>query len=253
MGTFLFEDIVFGPVKSRRLGISLGINVLPGDSKLCNYNCIYCECGFSKYAKYNDIPDADRIIKAMEIRLESIKKQSLKIDAITFAGNGEPSLHPEFPRIMEETVRLRNKYLQNVNIVVLTNATRIENVKVAKALNIADKALLKIDTLIQEDFEKINCPTEKIDIVRLPEIIKKNIDNIYIQTMFFKYKDFDNTREESLQKYIEAVRFLNPIQIMIYSVARDTPVSGIVKVGKDTLDIIGQRLKEIGIDVLITE
>jgi wyosine [tRNA(Phe)-imidazoG37] synthetase (radical SAM superfamily) len=252
MGTFLFEDIVFGPVKSRRLGVSLGINVLPGESKLCNYNCIYCECGFSKFARYEDLPSAKKIISRIEASLKTISMERIKIDAITFAGNGEPTMHPDFPLIMEKTIQLRNKYLSDVNIVVLTNATRLENIEILNALNKADKALLKIDTLIQKDFDKVNCPVEDIDITRLPMIIKNGIDNIYIQTMFFRYRDFDNTCKDSLDIYIDAIKFLKPLQVMIYSVARDTPVRGIERVNQEELIIIGDRIRKTGTEVLIT-
>lgn len=256
MSTFLFDNIVFGPVISRRLGRSLGINILPIESKLCNYNCIYCECGFSKIYDFKSVPDINLISSAIENRFRELSVNKNTVDAITFAGNGEPTIHPEFAQIVDETIRLRDKYLSGTDIIVLTNATRLENIDVTKALNKIEKAILKIDTLIQDDFELINCPQENIIINQLPKKIKTHINNIYIQTMFFKAnfqgKNFDNTSQVSLSLYYQALSYLSPLQVMIYSIARNTPVNGLVKVDKNELETIGKHISNMGIDVLIT-
>lgn len=256
MGTFLFDDIIFGPVNSRRLGISLGINLLPKESKLCNYNCIYCECGLSKVENYNRIPSYTEIVSAMEENFRFLRENKLNIDAITFAGNGEPSLHPDFSKIVEKTIELRDIYLKGVDIIVLTNATLILNRDIAKALNMVDKAILKIDTVNEEDFLKINCPKENVEISDIILGIKKNINKIYIQTMFFRSTHagycFDNTTDQSLIAYLEMLDYLKPQQVMIYSIARDTPLAGLQKVSAEELERIGDSIRRRGINVLIT-
>ncbi len=256
MATFLFDEIIFGPVKSRRLGASLGINVLPAKSKLCNFNCVYCECGLSKKNKYSDMPDLKTIVEKMEDKFREINRNNYKIDAITFAGNGEPTIHPEFPKIIDETVKLRDKYLNGIDIVVLTNSTTLSEKKIVDSLNKTDKPIFKIDTLIQEDFEMINRPQKVVDVSQIPVLIKENINSAYIQTMFFKGwindRNFDNTADYSLNEYFKAVFFINPIQVMIYSIARDAPVCGLNKVSQNELEQIANKIRDNGIDVLVT-
>ncbi len=256
MGTFLFDGIVFGPVHSRRLGRSLGINILPDDSKLCNFNCVYCECGFSKFDKYEDIPDIELISENIESEFKTIKNKNIPVDVITFAGNGEPTLHLDFPEIINEIIRLRNKYMYGVEIAVLTNATKLSDKKISEALNLIEKPILKIDTVIQEDFELINCSKEKLNIGEIIDSIKNNINKMYIQTMFFraniKGRQFDNTSEDSVNKYLNTISFLKPLQVMIYSIARNTPMQGLEKISKSELDKIGENVKKMGFNVLIT-
>lgn len=256
MATFLFDEIIFGPVKSRRLGVSLGINVLPANSKLCNFNCVYCECGLSKISKYSDLPDLKTIVEKMEDKFREINRNNFKIDAITFAGNGEPTIHPKFSEIIDETVRLRDEYLKGIDIVVLTNATTLSENKIVDSLNKVDKPILKIDTLIQEDFELINRPHKNINVSMIPVLIKEKINSAYIQTMFFKGtindRIFDNTADHSLNEYFKAVFFINPVQVMIYSIARDTPICGLNKVTQNELEQIANKLRNNGIDVLVT-
>ena len=136
MATFLFNEIIFGPVKSRRLGVSLGINLLPPDRKICNFNCIYCECGWTLKENKGDIrlPSREDVFRALELKLSSMKEKSQTPDVITFAGNGEPTLHPGFPDIIDDTISLRNKYFPEAEIAVLSNSTAIGNPRIREAL-----------------------------------------------------------------------------------------------------------------------
>jgi wyosine [tRNA(Phe)-imidazoG37] synthetase (radical SAM superfamily) len=256
MATFLFEGIVFGPVSSRRLGKSLGVNIMPSESKMCNYNCIYCECGWSQDYDYDKIPNLEKFSISLEKHLSLIKTENEQVDVITFAGNGEPSLHPEFLEIVEETIRLRNIYLPNVKIAVLTNATRLEVPSVVEALNKVDYAILKIDTAIQRDYEMINCPNKNLKIVKIADLIKLKLNNAIIQTMFFKARvndfAFDNTSEESLIEYLNLLQNIAPKEVMIYSIARDTPMQGLQKIEFSELKKIGDRIQKLGIKTLIT-
>lgn len=159
MATFLFDKIVFGPVKSRRLGVSLGINLLPDDSKFCNYNCVYCECGFSDNSIKKTLPKAKEVKAALLSYLQKAGSETEIPDVITFAGNGEPTLHPEFVTIINDTIELRDKFFPHIKIAVLSNATRLDIPGIADALKKIDMPILKIDTMIQEDYEFINGPT----------------------------------------------------------------------------------------------
>lgn len=255
MGTFLFGDIVFGPVKSRRLGVSLGINLLPEDSKLCNYNCVYCECGWSLNENKSKVPGSNDVADSLESYLRD-QERSKKLDVITFAGNGEPSLHPEFSKIIDDTVLLRDKYAPNVKIAVLTNATRLSRKEVVESLKKIELPILKIDTVIQEDFEKANNPNTEIKILDIVENIKANFTKPIIQTMFFKGEidgfKFDNTRQDSLKLYFDALKEIDPDTVMIYSIARDTPMCGLSSVGMEELNKIGEAVENLGFKTIVT-
>ncbi len=255
MGTFLFDSIIFGPVSSRRLGKSLGINLLPADSKLCNFNCVYCECGWSLVEKKNKVPTYDDFAMSLEEYLQN-EPEALNLDVITFAGNGEPTLHPEFERIINKTKELRDKYVPNVKIAVLTNATRLDKENIAKTLQGIDMAILKLDTVIQVDFETVNCPTTKIKVDRIVEDILKYFKNPIIQTMFFKGningRKFDNTHEESFDLYMKTLKRISPDTVMIYSIARGTPMSGLESIEISKLESLGDEIRKAGFNTLVT-
>ncbi|MBO4613525.1 MAG: radical SAM protein [Bacteroidales bacterium] len=253
MATFLFDNIIFGPVKSRRLGNSLGVNLLPVNAKFCSFNCVYCECGWNSKGIKIELPRLGDIVPVME-KYFSENKQPL--DVITFAGNGEPTINPDFPEIVAETVRLRDKYLPNVKISVLTNASNLGNEKVVAALKMIDEPILKVDTFIQSDFELINQPASGLSIATIVDNIAGNFEHPIIQTMFLRGNIngtfFDNTTDESLRVYFETLKRLSPSQVMVYSIARETPLSGLQKVAPDELENIGAKIRSLGFNVLVT-
>ena len=253
MATFLFDNIIFGPVKSRRLGNSLGVNLLPVNAKFCSFNCVYCECGWNSKGVKIELPRLGDIVPVME-KYFSENKQPL--DVITFAGNGEPTINPDFPEIVAETVRLRDKYLPNVKISVLTNASNLGNEKVVSALKMIDEPILKVDTFIQSDFELINQPASGLSIATIVDNIAGNFEHPIIQTMFLRGNIngtfFDNTTDESLRVYFETLKRLNPLHVMVYSIARETPLSGLQKVVPDDLEKIGAKIRSLGFNVLVT-
>ncbi len=253
MSTFLFDNIIFGPVRSRRLGNSLGVNLLPVNAKFCTFNCVYCECGWNSKGIKIELPRLGDIVPVME-KYFSENKQPL--DVITFAGNGEPTINPDFPEIVAETVRLRNKYLPNVKISVLTNASNLGNEKVVAALKMIDEPILKVDTFIQSDFELINNPASGLSIATIVDNIARNFEHPIIQTMFMRGNIdgtfFDNTTDESLGVYFETLKRLNPSQVMVYSIARETPLSGLQKVAPDELEKIGAKIRSLGFNALVT-
>ena len=253
MATFLFDNIIFGPVKSRRLGNSLGVNLLPVNAKFCSFNCVYCECGWNSKGVKIELPRLGDIVPVME-KYFSENKQPL--DVITFAGNGEPTINPDFPEIVAETVRLRDKYLPNVKISVLTNASNLGNEKVVSALKMIDEPILKVDTFIQSDFELINQPASGLSIATIVDNIAGNFEHPIIQTMFLRGNIngtfFDNTTDESLRVYFETLKRLNPSQVMVYSIARETPLSGLQPVAPDELENIGAKIRSLGFNVLVT-
>lgn len=257
MSTFLFNEIIFGPVYSRRLGVSLGINLLPVTFKYCNFSCIYCECGWSltKEILKEDLSSRKLIAEQLEIQLKQWKEKAEKIDAITFAGNGEPTLHPEFSGIMEDTVRLRNEYFPAARIAVLTNATRINNPEIAGSLILADDCMLKLDAGTEETFQKINQPVDLITLDDITSYISQFPGRIAIQSMFIRKKSsqevIDNTTETELEKWLERLKKIKPDVVYIYSVARDTPSENVEKFFFNELENIANKVRSIGLKAVV--
>ena len=224
------EEVVFGPIRSRRLGSSLGINLLPEKGKICTFDCIYCECGWNKDG-HNDtqLPSAEKVRKALETKLQHCLAVNVPIDSITFSGDGEPTINPEFPQIIDDTIRLRNQYYPNSKITVLSNATMGHKPEVFNALRKVDNPTMKIDAPTNELIEKINHPAPGYDIHRVVEALKQFKGDFILQTMFLKSKDFDSSSPEVLNGWMEIVRTLKPREVMVYTIDRPTPEEGLQK------------------------
>lgn len=259
MATFLFDEIIFGPVMSRRLGNSLGINLLPVAKKVCNFNCLYCECGLTDYSateKDTRLPLRKEIQEKLELTLIDISGKGKIIDTITFAGNGEPTLHPSFPQIINDTITLRDKYYPDAGIAVLSNATLIGNDAIREALQKIEYNILKLDSAIESTIRQINCPKGEFSINQLINQLSAFNDNLTIQTLFVKgsYKgySFDNSTDEELEAWLHAIRKINPQLVMVYTFARDTPIDTISKISEKKLHYIASKVIEIGIPATIS-
>ncbi|MGV8092227.1 MAG: radical SAM protein [Mangrovibacterium sp.] len=258
MSTFLFDKIIFGPVKSRRLGVSLGINLLPADSKVCSFNCIYCECGWTprKREKKAELPARTTVAQKLEEQLQSMKKAGKLPDVITFAGNGEPTLHPEFAGIIDDTIMLRNKLAPDCRVAVLSNSSMIDREPVFQALLKVDDNILKLDSAIRETVELLDCPMGNFHLDQIIRQLARFGQHAIIQTMFVRgmYKDLyiDNTTEKELTAWIEAIKTIGPRQVMIYTIARDTPTEGLVKVPLKELNRIAGLVHAAGFDVQVS-
>jgi wyosine [tRNA(Phe)-imidazoG37] synthetase (radical SAM superfamily) len=258
MATFLFDKTIFGPVKSRRLGVSLGINLLPNTRKVCNYNCIYCECGWNPdNHEREQLPTLEYIEQELEAKLSNMKSNSQSLDVITFAGNGEPTMHPQFPQIIDSTIRLRDKYFPDVKIAVLSNSTLIYKPEVFSALNKIDSNILKLDSVFADTCKTLNNPVGHFNVDELIENLIKFKGNLVIQTMFisgsYKEKLIDNTTEKEVAAWLEVLGHVKPKQVMIYTIARDTPVEGLCKVPLKKLNQIAKRVEHLGIETTVSE
>jgi len=257
MGGFLFKNLVFGPVRSRRLGRSLGLNLLPVNAKWCNFNCIYCECGLTARYDNSDIfPAAADIVSELQHVLTHQSNIGECIDAITFAGNGEPSLHPDFLFITQKVIELRNQLAPKAVVAVLTNATTLNNADVVKALGCVDKPILKLDTAIQETFELLNKCFEPLHIQQIINDIAAFPHKKIVQTMFvrgqFGGRSIDNTTSTELDAYIGALKCIQPDEVMIYSIDRETPEQGLQKISVDELQAIKTKIEAGGFRVMLT-
>lgn len=255
MGTFLFENPVFGPIKSRRLGVSLGVNLLPDDGKVCSFNCLYCECGLNEERKSKSakLPSLEQVVEALDKRLYTMHGNGDELDVITFAGNGEPTIHPDFLPIIEQTLVLRDRYYPEVKVSVLANSVHLDRPAVAKALKMVDNTILKLDSALNETFQIINQPNRKVKVTDIIQYLINFEGSKIIQTLFCKGEhkglSFDNTSENELDALVEAYKSIAPDRIMIYSLSRDTPVHTIYKVEKEELEQIALRLRAEGFNV----
>jgi len=253
MPGILFDEIVFGPVKSRRFGVSLGINLLPLHGKLCSFNCVYCECGLTDERKKEKslLFTAAEINASLQSRFEALKSGGLNPDNITFAGNGEPTLHPEFETIVENTIRLRDEFFPKAKITVLSNATRLDRENVKRALLRIDNNVLKLDAGTNETFLAINRPTNPITLEKVVEELKKFEGHLVIQTMLIRGevdgKQLDNTTETELALWLKHIKEINPKLVMLYPIDRQTPYRTLEKVPESEFVALAARIEALGI------
>lgn len=252
MSTIIYPSPIFGPVKSRRLGISLGINLLPADGKVCTFDCIYCECGLNAERKAKKpMPTREEVAKALEDKLLEMKERGEMPDVLTFAGNGEPTIHPHFGEIIDDTIELRNRLCPWAKVSVLTNATLITRDNLFEALKKVDNNILKLDTVNPDYISTVDRPTGRYDIDTLIERMKAFESKAIIQTMFLKGKvdgrEINNTGDEYVMPWMAAIKRIVPREVMIYTIDRETPVSGLLKATREELDRIVALLAEEGI------
>ena len=258
MSTFLFDEIIFGPINSRRLGTSLGINLLPSNRKICSFDCVYCECGFNKDGNKSDntFPKREDVKTALEIRLQEMRNQEKTLNSITFSGNGEPTLHLDFAEIIEDTIELRNRYYPEAKISVLSNSTTLNKSDILDALQKIDNNIMKLDASSDDKMKAIDQPvSSRFNLNSLIADLKKFNGNLIIQTIFLRGnndgKSVDNTSPEEVSRWIEIVKEIAPKQVMIYSLDRETPGKTLEKVSKEELELIANQVRNIGISVLV--
>ncbi len=258
MATFLFDKIIFGPVKSRRLGISLGINLLPTNIKVCSFDCIYCECGRNpkKYEEKAVLPGRAEVHQKLKEKLEEMKSDNQLPDVITFAGNGEPTLHPEFAGIIDDTIELRNQLTPNARIAVLSNATMIHKKEVFQALLKIEDNIQKLDSAFEETIKLLDCPNKTFNLQKTVDQLTSFGGEVIIQTLFvrgnYKGETVDNTTEKEISAWIELLKKIKPSQVMIYTIARDTPIDTLEKVPLGDLNSIAKRLENAGFRVQVS-
>ena len=254
MPTFLFDSIVFGPVRSRRLGLSLGINLLPVSRKVCSFNCIYCECGWTNdaHTESQALPSREAVREALREKLSEMKSQGTAPDVITYAGNGEPTLHPDFAGIISDSVALRDEFFPETKISVLSNGSMIGRRSVREALMQIDMNIIKLDSAIPSTVQRLNQPHVTIDTADFKNWLKEFKGNFIIQTLFVRGvcdgRSIDNTTGEELDAWLAALRELRPRSVMIYTIERDTPLgNNLRKVPQAELRSIASMVEKLGI------
>ncbi len=249
MSSILFQDVIFGPVKSRRLGISLGINLLPLNRKFCNFDCLYCECGLGNMKGRSTLPQADQVIAALDAKLQALLAEGVIPDVLTFAGNGEPTLHPHFPEIIDGVISLRDRWVPKAKISVLSNSGRIDKAEIRAALSKVDNNILKLDSALESTVQLLNRPVKKnYSIQQQIEFMQLFEGKLIVQTLFVRGtylgNAIDNTSEEEIAAWIEALRKIKPLSVMIYTIDRETPVQSLEKIPLSELQQIARRLQD---------
>ncbi|MGN1218947.1 MAG: radical SAM protein [Phocaeicola sp.] len=253
MSTIIYPSPIFGPIHSRRLGVSLGINLLPADGKFCSFDCIYCECGYNKdHRPKQKLPTREEVKAALEAKLIDMKENGPFPDVLTFAGNGEPTAHPHFAGIIDDTIELRNKYFPQAKVSVLSNSTFIHKPEVFNALMKVDNNILKLDTVNIDYINTVDKPVGNYDLNRIIDCMKAFNGQLIIQTMFLKGTtdegvDVDNTHDDYVLPWLETVKQIAPRQVMIYTIDRETPDVHLKKATHEELDRILHLLEEAGI------
>ena len=260
--TITYPSPIFGPIKSRRLGISLGINLMPGDGKWCSFDCLYCECGLNKDKKPKQpLPSVEEVKEKLEVKLKEMSENGEELNVLTFSGNGEPTMHPNFLEIVENVILLRNKYYPEAKVSVLSNSTQIHRKDVFDALMKVDNALMKLDTVSPEYIKIVDQPNGNYNIENIISCLEKMKGHAIIQTMFMKgsIKDnngqeisVDNCKDEYITPYIDALKRISPRQVMIYTLDREWPTEGLIKASKETMDSIAEKIRNAGFNTSVS-
>ena len=251
----LFDSIVYGPIRSRRLGVSLGMNLMPTTAKLCTFDCVYCECGWNQPVSHPALPTRQEVREALASRLVALSPNSL--DVITFSGNGEPTLHPDFLGIIQDTCALRDQYCPKAKISVLSNSTQLGRPDVVEALRLCDNRILKLDSAIDATMRLIDKPVNpNLTVEQIAEWLSLFDGDFTLQTCFLRGEYMgqiiDNTTSEELNAWYAMVDRLHPKQVMIYVIDRATPLQTLSKVPTAEMEAIAAPLRAKGIDVIVS-
>ncbi len=257
MSTVIYPSPVFGPVHSRRLGLSLGINVCPPDGKICSFDCIYCECGLNaEHRAKEKMPSRERIRETLRETLLKMKAEGKLPDTLTFSGNGEPTGHPEFPGVLDDVLALRDEFCPEAKVSVLTNATRITRPEIFAALLKADNPLLKLDTVDPDFIRRADRPNAHYDVEEILKAMQAFGNRAIIQTIFMRGSadglSMDNTGDEYVTPWLEAVKKIGPKLVTIYTIDRETPRKTLEKAPREVLDAIAERVKAAGLAVQVS-
>ncbi len=257
--TVLFHSTIFGPIHSRRLGTSLGVNLSPSDGKVCSFDCLYCEAGYnSQGCGTTGFPSREEVATQLRTKLGDMRENGSGLDVITFSGNGEPTLHPDFEGIVEDTLSLRDEFYPEAKVSVLSNSTRIAKAGVARALRRVDNNILKLDSAVESTMRLIDRPTQpSFTVGKVISELESFGHDCIIQTMILRGshegKVVDNTTDEEIEALAEAYRHIRPSYVMLYSIDRSTPEENLRKVERPELEAIAGRLENLsGVKVTVS-
>lgn len=243
----LQNNIIYGPVKSRRLGSSLGINILSPEKKICNFNCVYCQYGWTNINS-NDLSDTSSFISTADV-LISVEKALFALSPspnyITLSGNGEATLHPDFDNIVEGVLILRDEFAPESKTAILSNSMGVMDQKIRNSLSKLDERIMKLDCGDEHLFKIYNRPVlpTKLDSIVLGLSL---LDNVTIQTLF-TVGEHGNSNEKQVDNWIDKLKVISPIDVQIYTLDRGYPSNKIYPVAFDWLHELEVKLNGAGI------
>ena len=255
MQKVLFHSTIFGPIKSRRLGVSLGVNLTPNDGKICSFDCLYCEAGLNAQGTgTTGFPSVEKVSRELKEKLKAMKENGEQLDVITFSGNGEPTLHPRFPEIINKVKEIRDKFYPEAKISVLTNSTRIDRSEIVEALRSIDNPILKLDSAIDSTIKLIDRPNSPdFTAKKVIEWLEGFGPSAIVQTMLLtgehNGKIIDNTTDEEVEALIKAIEKIKPREVMLYSIDRPTPITTLKSVPREKIEVVAEKLRHKGIKV----
>lgn len=254
MSTIIYPSPIVGPIHSRRLGVSLGINLMPDDGKVCTFDCLYCECGFNAdHRAHRPRPTRGEVSMALVAKLQAMQAEGTVPDVLTFSGNGEPTGHPDFPGIVDDVLRLRDRYFPSAKVSVLSNATFAHLPRVHEALMRVDNNILKLDTVSPSYIKIVDRPVSaQYDVRRIIDTMRSFAGHVIVQTIFMHGRamdgtSVDNVSEEYVAPWLSALSDIGPQRVMIYTIDRETPDPYLGKATHEELDAIGRRVEALGI------
>lgn len=253
----IFNQIVYGPIHSRRLGCSLGINLMPVDGKICSFNCVYCECGFNQPMSHPHLPTPADVRMALQQKLEELTVAGVTPDVLTFSGNGEPTMHPDFETILTDTCALRNRFFPQAKVSVLSNSTQLHRPDVVRGLLLADNRIMKFDSAFDSTMRLIDQPVSPdFSVARLTEDLKQFNGNLIVQTCFLRGthngQTIDNTTPEEVSAWLAAIETIHPQELMIYVIDRQTPVETLEKISHEKMEAIAEQARAKGFTVIVS-
>jgi wyosine [tRNA(Phe)-imidazoG37] synthetase (radical SAM superfamily) len=251
----LFNKIIFGPVCSRRFGVSLGINLIPTTQKICTFDCIYCECGWTNDTNTLHFPPKEHVKTMLRQTLEQMKQQNETPDSITFSGNGEPTLHPDFFAIIDDTITLRNQYFPSSLITVLSNSTTLDKETVFEALKKVDNNTMKLDAGTEKTFRQIDrCFNKNMTLDHITDNLCRFQGDRLIQTLFLRgHYDgeyIDNTSETEVSEWLKRLERIHPRKALLYPIDRATPAKDLEYITRPELEKIAEKVRSLHIETL---
>ena len=243
----LQHGITYGPVQSRRLGLSLGINLLPTEYKLCSFNCLYCQYGWTKKVTFapgerlKDLPSVDAVAAALETALAELSRDHRTMDAISICGNGEPTLYPALAEVIVKVKRIRDRYQPRARVAILSNSSTVGDHAVRAALDLLDVKIMKFDAGSEEMFRQLNHPAAP---VYMGEIVAglKALKKIFLQSCFVQGR-VTNADPDSVAMWIDKVREIHPLSVQVYTLDREPADKRIEKVSRTTLAWIADAVR----------
>ena len=256
---FRGRAVTYGPFKSRRRGVSIGINLFPG-VKVCSFDCVYCFRGPTLVKRLEPTEDAYGITpsllrEALKVAYERTILVEGKVDAIDFSGSGEPTLHAKFPDLVDVALSFAKEHGLEHGVGVFTNSTTLWSTRVGQALKKVSYVEAKLDTVDQYKFSVINQPVEGLKVNSIVEWLRgfrREFSGVLaVQVMLLSYGGLSNYEEVDAEILSEALRLIEPDVVHLYTVYRKPRLSSVLRASEGSMIEFSEKLREAGFRVVV--